>query len=60
MTTWTPATQQTEVWTSQDPGMPVFDPAVFDNAPIFDTGQAGGYWPVVSQQAEVWTAKAVA
>lgn len=52
---WTPVTQQTEIWTSLDPQMRVFDPAVFDNAPIFDTGQAGGFWTAKAEQAETWT-----
>lgn len=55
MTTWTPKTEQAEVWTAVEPTTRVFDPAVFDNNPIFDTGVAGGYWPEKSKQAEVWT-----
>lgn len=31
-----------------------FDPAVFDNNPIFDTGESGGYWAPRNKQAEVW------
>jgi hypothetical protein len=55
MTTWTPATKQNEIWNAETPGQRVFDPAVFDNAPIFDTGQAGGYWPTATKQNEIWT-----
>lgn len=55
MTTWTPKAQQVETWTSEAPHRRVFDPAVFDNMPIYDTGQAGGYWPAQAKQAEVWT-----
>lgn len=55
MTTWTPKAQQAETWTAEQVPVRVFDPAVFDNAPIFDTGQAGGFWQTKATQAEVWT-----
>lgn len=56
MTTWTPRTKQVETWTSEaQTATRVFDPAVFDNSPIFDTGQAGGYWNPRALQDEVWT-----
>lgn len=56
MTTWTPKTQQAEVWTAADVTTGVFDPAVFDNDPVFDTARrAGGAWVVKTKQAEVWT-----
>lgn len=54
--TWTPVTKQAETWTSEDPAPRVFDPAVFDNNPIFDTGSAAGVWAEQVKQAEVWTA----
>jgi hypothetical protein len=59
MTTWTPATSQSETWESRDPPFfRVFSPLVFALHPVFDTGQAGGYWPVKTKQSETWTAKA--
>lgn len=52
--TWTPVTKQSESWTSlADPR--VFDPDVFDNNPIFDTGSATGVWTARTQQSETWT-----
>lgn len=56
MTTWTHKAKQVETWTSEaPPTLRVFDPAVFDNMPIFDTGLPGGYWPPQAIQAEIWT-----
>ena len=55
MTTWTPATQQNETWTGEAPAQRVFDPHVFDRAPIFDTGSMAGIWDGKTVQAEVWT-----
>lgn len=55
MTTWTPKTQQAEAWTEQAQPVRVFDPYVFDRAPIFDTGPTGGVWDVAGEQSEVWT-----
>jgi len=55
MTTWTPKTEQPETWTELAQQTRVFDPYVFDRAPIFDTGETGGIWDVKTQQAEVWT-----
>jgi hypothetical protein len=57
MTTWTPKIKQIETWTAETDQMRVFDPAVFDPSPIFDTGQAGGKWTPSAIQAEAWTAK---
>lgn len=55
MTTWTPKTKEVETWTSEAQGTRVFDPAVFDNSPIFDTGEAGGYWAPRAKELETWT-----
>lgn len=55
MTTWTPATSQTETWTEETQTTRVFDPAVFDNNPIFDTGSPAGIWTLRTKQPEVWT-----
>lgn len=55
MTTWTPATSQTETWTATAVLVRVFDPAVFDNNPIFDTGNTAGLWTARSEQTETWT-----
>jgi hypothetical protein len=57
--TWTPATTQAEVWTSETRSGHVFSPLVFAAHPVFDTGQAGSYWPPKTIQAETWTPKAV-
>lgn len=51
---WTPKTQQSETWTAQVQETRVFDPNVFDRAPIFDTGSPSGLWDWVAQQPEVW------
>jgi len=56
MTTWTPATEQTEAWTGVDQTMRVFDPFVFDRAPIFDTGSTVGLWDAAAEPQEIWTA----
>lgn len=55
MTTWTPATQQSETWTDIVFATRVFDPAVFDNNPIFDTGSPAGVYTERAKQAETWT-----
>jgi len=55
MTTWTPKTKQAEVWTAETEAIRVFDPYVFDRAPIFDTGETDGIWDVKTKQAETWT-----
>lgn len=47
--------KQGETWTSEDPVPRVFDPYVFDNAPIFDTGSTAGVWAAKAKQAEIWT-----
>lgn len=53
--TWAPVTQQSETWTSQSATPRVFDPFVFDRAPIFDTGPSAGVWDEKTEQSEVWT-----
>lgn len=55
MTTWMPKSKQIETWNAEAPPVRVFDPAVFDNDPIFDTGSIAGIWNEKSRQAEVWT-----
>jgi len=55
MTTWTPKTQQAETWTDFTQPVRVFDPAVFDRNPIFDTGFSAGLWDAKTIQAETWT-----
>jgi hypothetical protein len=55
VTTWTPKTTQAETWTSESQAARVFDPYVFDRAPVFDTGTTAGIWDAQSQQSEVWT-----
>jgi hypothetical protein len=57
MTTWTPATSQSETWTEEAQPVRVFDPYVFDNAPIFDTGSTAGVWTDKTIQSETWTAE---
>lgn len=52
---WTPKTQQAETWTDMNQQTRVFDPAVFDNNPIFDTGSPAGIWTLRTKQPEVWT-----
>lgn len=52
---WIPATKQSEVWTSEDPGIRAFDPYGFANTPDFDTGSSAGVWSVRAKQAEIWT-----
>lgn len=54
MTVWSPANKEVDLWTSRDQLPRVFDPAVFDPKPVFDTGQAGGYWPTKAKQIESW------
>lgn len=55
MTTWTEKTQQAEVWVSEDPPMRAFDPAAFENNPVFDTGSPAGVYTERSKQSETWT-----
>jgi hypothetical protein len=55
VTVWAPAVQQAEAWTSEAPALRVFDPSVFDHAPIFDTGSTAGIWGASLQQQEAWT-----
>ena len=52
---WTPVVRQTETWTEREQETRVFDPFVFDNTPIFDTGSSAGIWIARSKQAETWT-----
>lgn len=58
MTTWTPKAKQAETWTEEFVLLRsrVFDPYVFDNSPIFDTGTPAGVWDAKSRQSEVWMA----
>ncbi len=51
---WAEKSQQAEIWTANPPTSHVFDPAVFDAYPIFDTNTAG-VWTEKSRQSEVWT-----
>lgn len=53
--TWTPSAQQVETWSAETQPIRVFDPAVFDPDPIFDTGSSSGIWNERPKQAEVWT-----
>lgn len=54
MTIWTPKTQQAETWRVE--GKRVFDPAVFNHKPIFDTWSTAGLeWNARAKQAETWT-----
>lgn len=55
MTAWAPVTKQNETWLAETQPIRVFDPAVFDNAPIFDTGSVAGIWNEKPREAEVWT-----
>lgn len=55
MTPWTPVAEQSETWTEQARTVRVFDPYVFDRAPIFDTGSTSGVWDANSEPQEVWT-----
>jgi hypothetical protein len=60
MTTWTPATQQTENWTSeaQNYNPRTFSPYTFSRRPVFDTGPSAGIWDGKAKQAEIWTLEA--
>ena len=53
--TWTPIISQQETWTTETLPARVFDPAIFDNDPIFDTGSVSGIWNSQANQTEVWT-----
>jgi len=55
MMTWTPKTQQSETWAAETVAVRVFDPHVFDRAPVFDTGSVAGIWDDKTIQAETWT-----
>ncbi len=52
--TWTEKTVQSETWTARAQQLRVFDPDVFDLAPIFDTGSSAGIWIARTEQSEVW------
>lgn len=52
---WLPAAAQVETWAAIQRPPRVFDPDVFDNNPIFDTGTKAGTWDEKSKQPEVWT-----
>jgi hypothetical protein len=55
--TWTPATQQNETWTAENPVTRTFSPYTFSRRPVFDTGPTAGVWDARTQQIEVWTAE---
>jgi len=52
---WTPKTKQPETWTAREREMRPFDPAAFENDPVFDTGSAAGVWSAKEKQPEIWT-----
>ena len=59
MTTWTPATKQSETWTSEDPARRVFSPVVFSHATynglsVFSLGSAAGIYERPAIQVETW------
>lgn len=54
MTTWTEAGEEQEAWTDRATPVRIFDPFVFDNAPIFDTGSPAGVWRTREIQSEQW------
>lgn len=58
MTTWTPASQQSETWTTfvQQPQR-TFSPYTFSRRPVFDTGPTAGTWDVEITLAGTWTVK---
>jgi hypothetical protein len=51
---WSSASEQGETWAGQRT-IRVFDPYVFANNPIFDTGLAAGVWAQTTEQSEVWS-----
>lgn len=55
MTPWVPVTEQSETWIERAQAIRVFDPHVFDRAPIFDTGSVAGIWDAPTTQSETWT-----
>lgn len=63
MTTWTPKTQQAEVWTANTPGLHVFSPDVFSHAissgkRVFALGSSPAgteFWDRATVQSETWT-----
>lgn len=54
MTTWTPINQPSTTWTAI-PQEPVFDPAVFDLFPVFDTGSTAWKWTTLPSPSGIWT-----
>lgn len=55
--TWTPVAGPSQAWTVEPIPVRVFDPYVFDRAPIFDTGSSAGVWSKESQPSAAWTAE---
>jgi hypothetical protein len=60
MTTWTPATSQSETWTEETIGPRVFSPDVFSHASyngkyVFSMNPRSGVWDRETSTAEVWT-----
>ena len=61
MTTWTPATEQSETWTSEDPARRVFSQLIYSHAfytskRVFALGSSAGIYDRAATQAEVWIA----
>lgn len=53
MTTWTPEPKPTNIWTLAGATV-VFDPLVFDLAPVFDTNNAA-HWTPAPEPTNMWT-----
>lgn len=61
MTTWTPATSQTETWTEETQTTRVFSLRVFSHAihtgkKVFAVGSSAGIWDERAKQSEAWVA----
>jgi len=61
MTTWTPATKQSEIWTSDAQAKRTFSPTVFSHATynglsVFSLGSTAGIYERPAIQAETWVA----
>ncbi len=56
MTTWTPATEDSETWT-ENPAhrRRIFSPSTFQAWPVFATGVLSDFWTEETKQAETWT-----
>ena len=59
MTTWTPATPQSEAWTEEDQPIRVFSPNVFSHAyyngkRVFAIGSQAGVYDRATVEAENW------